>query len=223
MASSGTANMTVAMPIAKIADASDHQNPGAFRITRVVMSPVIPPITISHIKIAIPYPNGTKPATHPNTTRIVPSTSSSFQWRCGRDLATGISSISFPTFCAAATTVPLKSCHCCPAGLNHDLFDCTLATAAVRLAPKRSVNPGHAAGRGRVRGSVSDLVVTDDIAGTYNHGRILRYEGNLKYEDSRDLDLRQTPIWGPTMPITHLTRGRWRSSRESALISDPWR
>jgi hypothetical protein len=62
----------------------------------------------------------------------------------------------------------------------------------VRLAPKRSVNPGHAAGRCRVRGSVSDLVVTDDIAGTYNHGGILRYEGNLKYEDSRDLDLRQT-------------------------------
>ena len=69
--------------IASTAEASDHQNPGACRIRKVVTNPTIPLIRISQpIRIATASDaiGGRAMATRPRTTRTKPSTRNKTQW-----------------------------------------------------------------------------------------------------------------------------------------------
>ena len=75
IANSGSVKTATPIASAKTADNSDHQNPGARRITNVVINPVAPPIKNSQPKAAIPTANGIKTATNPSMTRMIPSPS----------------------------------------------------------------------------------------------------------------------------------------------------
>jgi len=81
----GDRSITTPTAIARIADTSDHQNPGARRIMKVVMAPTIPlmrnsqPNKSSTASVAI---GGITMAATPRMTRIIPSTRKSLQCSC---------------------------------------------------------------------------------------------------------------------------------------------